>query len=194
MSRFGLAVLGLIVVAAGLFGSMLTFGGPRTGARWHAVSTMPVPEAAAGDLAVPVRGVARSALRDSWNEARDGGARGHHGTDIMAPGGTPVVATAAGTIEKLFTSERGGTTLYQRSADGRWMFYYAHLARYADDIREGERVAAGRVIGYVGDTGDAGPGNTHLHFGLTRMAPGEHWWQGQDVDPYPLLAGTGRRR
>ena len=188
-------MLGLIVAAAAVFGSMLTIGGPgrvRAG-QWSAKA---VPQATIdlSILAVPVTGVARSALRDSWNEAREGGARRHQGTDIMAPGGTPVVAAAAGTVEKLFTSARGGTALYQRSANGRWMLYYAHLRDYAAGVHEGQQVAAGTVIGHVGDTGDAGPGNTHLHFGLTRMAPGEHWWQGEDTDPYPLLAGNDRRR
>ena len=53
---------------------------------------------------------------------------------------------------------------------------------------------AGDTLGYVGDTGDAGAGNYHLHFGLTRMQPGDRWYQGENVNPYPMLAGTGSRR
>ena len=49
-------------------------------------------------------------------------------------------------------------------------------------------VAAGERLGYVGDTGDAGAGNYHLHFGVSRMQPGQRWWQGEEVNPYPLLA------
>ena len=112
----------------------------------------------------------------------------------MAPGGTPVLAAAPGRIEKLFQSRLGGTTLYVRSPDGAWTYYYAHLAGYAEGVREGMAVRAGDRLGYVGDTGDAGPGNYHLHFGLTRMAPGERWWQGRDVNPYPMLAGKASGR
>ncbi len=108
----------------------------------------------------------------------------------MAPGGTAVLAAAPGRVEKLFTSDLGGLTIYVRSPGGRWIYYYAHLAGYAPGLAEGQAVARGQRIGFVGDTGDAGPGNTHLHFGLQRMAPGERWWQGQSVNPYPLLAGS----
>ncbi|RZK77209.1 MAG: M23 family metallopeptidase, partial [Methylobacterium sp.] len=152
------------------------------------------PRAGPGGLIMPVAGFPAGALRDSWGAARGDGTRAHHGTDLMAAGGTPVVAAAPGTVEKLFQSHDGGTTLYVRSPDGRWSFYYAHLAGYAPRIREGMRVRAGDPLGYVGDTGNAGGGNTHLHFGVSRMAPGERWWQGEPVDPYPLLAGSGARR
>ena len=141
-----------------------------------------------GPLLVPVAGISRSALRDSWGDARGGGTRGHRGLDIMAPRGTPVVAVADGRVEKLFHSRLGGTTLYQRSADGGWVYYYAHLSGYAPGMAAGRAVRAGETIAYVGDTGDAGPGNYHLHFAITRMRPGEGWWQGADVNPYPILA------
>ncbi len=143
---------------------------------------------------MPVAGIPRGALRDSWGDARGDGTRGHHGTDILAPGGTLVLAAAPGRVEKLFQSRLGGITLYVRSPDRAWTYYYAHLAGYAAGVREGMVVKAGDALGYVGDTGDAGAGNYHLHFGMTRMAPGERWWQGRDVNPYPLLAGTGSPR
>ena len=78
----------------------------------------------------------------------------------MAPRGTPVLAAAGGTVEKLFESERGGHTLYVRSPDGRWIYYYAHLDAYAPGVREGRRCAPGEPIGYVGDTGNAGRGRS----------------------------------
>lgn len=138
-------------------------------------------------LIVPVAGLDVAKLRSNWGEAR--GARPHQGLDIMAPAGTPVIAAAAGTVEKLYFSKGGGgITLYQRS--GRWMLYYAHLRGYASGIAEGQQVRAGETLAYVGDTGNAGAGNFHLHFGVARMAPGEGWWQGTPVDPYPLLAGA----
>lgn len=193
MTRLGAIILLIIVVAVVGFASMLSFGAsPVRPARIErAAPKADVAAARLGSIAglsVPVAGVGRGALRDSWGEARDGGERGHHGIDIMAPGGTPVIATADGRIEKLFESGRGGTTLYQRSADGRWMYYYAHLAGYASGLREGLRVRRGQLLGYVGDSGNAGAGNYHLHFGLSRMTPSERWWQGESVDPYPLLA------
>lgn len=139
-------------------------------------------------LIVPVQGVRPDRLRSNWGEARGGGMRAHQGLDIIAPANTPVIAAADGRVEKLYYSNGGGgITLYQRSADGGWIYYYAHLAGYAPGIAEGRSVRAGDVLGYVGDTGNAGTGNYHLHFGVSRMAPGERWHQGTPVDPYPLL-------
>jgi murein DD-endopeptidase MepM/ murein hydrolase activator NlpD len=192
MTRLGAIISAMIVLAVIGFASMLSFGpAPATPEQAGVSRDVPAPASTpttSEGLRVPVAGVPRSAIRDSWGEARDGGARGHHGTDIMARAGTPVIAAADGWVEKLFESGRGGTTLYQRSADRRWTYYYAHLAGYAPGVREGMRVRAGQVLGYVGDTGDAGAGNYHLHFGLTRMHGGERWWQGDNVNPYPLLA------
>lgn len=142
-------------------------------------------------LTVPVQGVERSKITDTWGDARANG-RTHQGTDIMAPGGTPVIAAAAGTIEKLFYSNGGGgITLYERSPDRLWQYYYAHLQGYAPGIHEGQVVQAGELLGFVGDTGNAGTGNFHLHFGISRMQPEDGWWKGLPVNPYPLLAGTG---
>lgn len=147
-------------------------------------------DAPAPMLIVPVAGVDVAQLRSSWGDVRGGGRRGHQGLDVMAPMGAPVVAAADGRVEKLYFSKGGGgITLYQRSGDGRWMYYYAHLRGYAPGIAEGQGVSAGETLAYVGDTGNAGAGNYHLHFAVARMAPGEGWWQGTPVDPYPLLAG-----
>ena len=152
-----------------------------------------VERVAPGALLVPVQGHARATLIDSWGDGRSGG-RSHKGIDLMAAEGTPVVAVADGVVEKLFDSRLGGTTLYLRSRDGKWLYYYAHLRDYARDMREGMPVRAGRVLGYVGDTGDAGPGNHHLHFSASRMKAGERWYEGEDVNPYPLLADKPGRR
>lgn len=147
-----------------------------------------------GPLIVPVRGIVRTHLTDTWGDSRGGGTRVHQAIDIIAPAGTPVIAAMPGTVEKLFISARGGTTAYVRSHDGGWMAYYAHLQRYADNLREGQAVRRGDVIGYVGDTGNSGAGNYHLHFALARMRPGEKWYQGTPVNPYPLLAGQAPLR
>jgi peptidoglycan LD-endopeptidase LytH len=148
----------------------------------------------AGDLVMPVAGVRRSQIEDTWGQSREQGARVHQAIDIPARGGTSVVAAMAGRIEKLFMSPRGGITAYVRSGDGRWLAYYAHLSGYAAGVHEGQAVVAGQQIGFVGDTGNAGPGNTHLHFALHRMAPGDRWYQGTPVNPYPLLAATPAAR
>lgn len=187
MSRVGWVVLALVVIVGALFVSMTRFS--VSGRPPSPPSTPPVVDDGAA-LGVPVAGVARAAITDSWGDPRGEGGRTHQGTDIMAPGGTAVLAAAPGRVDKLFTSDLGGLTIYVRSPGGRWVYYYAHLAGYAPGLAEGQTVARGQRIGYVGDTGDAGAGNTHLHFGLQRMAPGEGWWQGQAVNPYPLLAGS----
>lgn len=140
-------------------------------------------------LAIPVAGVRPEQLVDTFTQARAGG-RVHDATDIMAPRGTPVVAAAEGTVEKLFFSHGGGgITAYVRSSDGRWMYYYAHLDRYAPGLAEGQHLRRGDPIGFVGSTGDASPAAPHLHFAISRMAPGDGFWQGTPINPYPLLAG-----
>ena len=147
-----------------------------------------------GPVTVPVAGVAVHQLVNSWHDARDNGARVHEALDIPAPAGTPVNAAMAGKVEKLFVSKAGGLTVYVRSMDTKWIAYYAHLQRYADGLTEGQRVEQGSTIGFVGDTGNSGVGNNHLHFALARMQPGERWFQGEPVNPYPLLAAKAPKR
>jgi peptidoglycan LD-endopeptidase LytH len=140
-------------------------------------------------LALPVVGVKPGQLVDTFAAARSAGRR-HDAIDIMAPEGTPVIAAADGTIEKLFFSHGGGgITIYERSPDGKWMYYYAHLQGYAPGLAEGQQVKRGQVIARVDHTGDASPAGPHLHFAINSMAPGQRWWQGTPIDPYPLLAG-----
>jgi septal ring factor EnvC (AmiA/AmiB activator) len=141
-------------------------------------------------LALPVAGVKQSELTDTYTQARAGGARVHDAIDIMAAEGTPVVAAAPGKVEKIFYSNGGGgNTVYVRSPDGRWTYYYAHLSAYAPGLHEGQAVRRGSPIGYVGHTGNASPDGPHLHFAINRMEPGQKWYQGSPINPYPLLAG-----
>src|SRR5688500_9748217 len=141
-------------------------------------------------LAIPVAGVKAEQLVDTFTQARAGGNRVHDAIDIMAPTGTPVLAAAPGTIDKIFFSEGGGgKTVYVRSDDGRWNYYYAHLNDYAPGLKEGQQVTRGTRLGTVGFTGNANPAGPHLHFAINRMAPGEKWYDGTPVNPYPLLAG-----
>ena len=142
-------------------------------------------------LAIPVAGVRAGQLTDTFTQARAGGQRIHDAIDIMAADGTPVLAAAPGTVEKLFFSQGGGgISAYVRSNDGRWIYYYAHLQGYAPGLAEGQKVRRGQLIGYVGHTGNASPGGPHLHFAIHRMQPGEQWHQGSAINPYPLLAGN----
>jgi murein DD-endopeptidase MepM/ murein hydrolase activator NlpD len=145
-------------------------------------------QVAPSGLAIPVIGVKPDQLTDTFDQARSEGRR-HDAIDIMAAEGTPVIAAADGTIEKFFNSVRGGMTIYERSADGKWMYYYAHLSAYAPGLAEGQQVKRGQVIARVGHTGDASAAGPHLHFAINSMAPGERWWNGTPINPYPLLAG-----
>ncbi len=138
-------------------------------------------------LIVPVRGVARSAMRDMFDQAR--GARRHEAIDILAPRGTPVIAADDGVVKKLFTSIPGGLTVYQFDPDERFCYYYAHLDGYVDGLHEGQQLRRGEIIGYVGTTGNAPKDTPHLHFALIRLDPEKRWWKGTYVNPYPLLAG-----
>ncbi|HEX8246018.1 MAG TPA: M23 family metallopeptidase [Longimicrobium sp.] len=146
----------------------------------------PLPPAAPGQLLVPVQGVTPAQLRDTYSQARGQG-RVHDAIDIAAARGTPVLATADGRVLKLFASDRGGTTLYQLGTDGRTIYYYAHLDRYAAGIAEGKTLRQGDVIGYVGNSGNAGAGNYHLHFEITTTADPKRFWAGTPQNPYPLL-------
>ena len=139
-------------------------------------------------LAIPVVGIQAAELIDTYDAARGAGRR-HDAIDIMAAEGTPVIAAADGTIEKLFNSVRGGLTIYERSPDQKWVYYYAHLSAYAPGLAEGQQVKRGQVIARVGHTGDASAAGPHLHFAINSMAPGERWWNGTAINPYPLLAG-----
>jgi murein DD-endopeptidase MepM/ murein hydrolase activator NlpD len=136
---------------------------------------------------MPVAGVDLSALQDTFSEAR-GGTRSHRALDIPAPRGTPVLATADGVVRKLFTSVRGGLTVYQFDLEERYCYYYAHLDAYAPSLHEGQLLRRGDLIGTVGATGNARKDAPHLHFAVTRLDPDKRWWGGTPVDPYPLLA------
>lgn len=137
-------------------------------------------------LAVPVVGIQPTALSDNYEQSR--GSRTHEAIDILAPAGTPVVAVDDGRIAKLFTSKPGGLTVYQFDPTAHLAYYYAHLQRYADGVREGMAVQRGTLIGYVGSSGNANPATPHLHFAVFRLGTPPQWWQGAPVNPYPALS------
>jgi murein DD-endopeptidase MepM/ murein hydrolase activator NlpD len=125
-------------------------------------------------------------LRDTYSDARGSGRR-HDAIDIMAARGTPVLAAASSTVVKRDHGARGGTALYALGDDGRTVYYYAHLDGYADGITPGTKLNAGDVIGYVGNTGNAGPNNYHLHFEITTTKDPRRYWGGASTNPYPIL-------
>lgn len=142
---------------------------------------------APGTLQIPVTGVKASALIDTFTDSRADG-RVHDAIDIPAPRGTPVLAAAAGTVERLFTSKLGGTTVYLRSTDRRVVYYYAHLEAYAPGLAEGQVLAAGAPIGFVGSSGNADPAVPHLHFAVLTTAPEAKWYDpATAVNPFPLF-------
>lgn len=158
-------------------------------------SSTPTPEPAnfVGriNLIIPVAGVPPEQLLDTYTDARSEG-RTHDAIDIMAPAETPVLAAADGKILKLFQSERGGTTIYQLSTSQELVFYYAHLSHYVAGLTEGNVVKQGEVIAYVGDTGNAGTGNFHLHFSIAVVTDPKRYWEGTNINPYPLLQNRAR--
>lgn len=137
-------------------------------------------------LLLPVQGVRPEELVDTFGEARSAG-HTHEAIDIMAPRGTPVLAATDGRLLRLFTSDHGGLTLYQIGPDSTTVYYYAHLDGYAEGLREGQTLQQGQVLGYVGDTGNAVPGNTHLHFAIWTVDDPADFWNGPPINPYPLL-------
>ncbi|MGH3110771.1 MAG: choice-of-anchor P family protein [Gaiellaceae bacterium] len=128
---------------------------------------------------------------DSFGAPRPGVEGGwHHGEDIFAPEGAPVLAVADGTIHTVGFNRLGGYRLWLRDTFGN-DFYYAHLSAYSPLAIEGRSVEAGDVIGFVGDTGDADGGSPHLHFEIHPAAMVGLGYDGV-VAPYPILVAWGR--
>jgi murein DD-endopeptidase MepM/ murein hydrolase activator NlpD len=137
-------------------------------------------------LTVPVRGVRRSQLQDTFAAARSRG-RNHQAIDIMAPWGTPVLAADDGRLEKISHNAAGGLAAYQSDPSGQFVYYYAHLAGYAQGLREGQPLRRGDVIGYVGATGNAPKHAPHLHFAVMQLTHKGRWWGGEALNPYAAL-------
>lgn len=136
-------------------------------------------------LPMPVRGVAPRALRDTFGAPRPGDRR-HEGIDIFAARGTPVVATTHGIVTRIGENRLGGTVVWVLGPGGD-RHYYAHLDSVAN-IRAGQRVTVGDVLGSVGNTGNARGTPPHLHYGIYRRGISA-------INPYALLtvrpAGSG---
>lgn len=150
------------------------------------MTAAPPDELIRRDLEIPVDGVKRSDLVDTFEDRR-GIARTHEALDILAPRNTPVKAVEDGTIARLFESKAGGTTIYQFDPTQQYCYYYAHLERYASGLGEGDRVKKGQVIGYVGTSGNAPKNTPHLHFAVFKLTSARHWWEGTPINPYGIL-------
>jgi len=147
----------------------------------------PEEELARRNLQFPIEHADVERLKGMFAERRGGGARPHEAVDILAPRHTPVYAVENGTIAKLFFSKAGGNTIYQFDPSRRFCYYYAHLDRYADGLRDGQHVSRADVLGYVGTSGNAPPDTPHLHFAIFQLTAAHHWWQGTAIDPYPVF-------
>ena len=140
---------------------------------------------AARDLQFPVDGIRPDSVRDTFDDGRPG--HRHEALDIMAPRGTPVRAVDDGRLVKLFDSKPGGLTVYQFDPASQLAYYYAHLDRYAEGLREGMQLRRGDLIGYVGTTGNAAPDAPHLHFAVFLLGPEKQWWKGEALNPHSAL-------
>ncbi|HUF65277.1 MAG TPA: M23 family metallopeptidase [Gemmatimonadaceae bacterium] len=147
-------------------------------------------EELAARLVIPVAGIERDELRDTYAESR--GSRPHDAIDIPAPRGTAVVSATAGRLLKLHNSVPGGLMVYAADASDRFLLMYGHLDGYAPGLSEGMLLRQGQLLGYVGTTGNAPHETPHLHLAIARGRPSVSWWRGTPVNPYPLL--TRRER
>jgi peptidoglycan LD-endopeptidase LytH len=143
-----------------------------------------------GHLRMPIDGIDIESFKGGFDERR-GSDRPHEAVDVLSPRNTPVHAVENGTIAKLFYSKAGGLTIYQFDPSGRFCYYYAHLERYADGLHDGQTIAQGDVIGYVGTSGNAPANTPHLHFAVFELKGDRKWWQGTAVDPYGVFKNRG---
>ncbi|MFP5390213.1 MAG: M23 family metallopeptidase [Gammaproteobacteria bacterium] len=143
------------------------------------LSAMPAP----ATLPMPIASVAPRGLADTWGAAR-APARRHEGIDIFAKKGTPILSTTEGVVLHSGQNQLGGNVVWIMGPAGH-RHYYAHLDTFAG-LSRGQRIAAGTVVGYVGNTGNARTTPPHLHYGIYTI--------GGAINPYLLLAGPAPRQ
>ena len=186
---------GRLLVSAVLAGAVIVHPHPRVSARAPAALTLDLAATAArpavrlevvadrpGGLVFPLSPTPRCDILDSFGDPRSAG-RSHEGVDMLATLGQPVYAAADGVLTDQYVAGRSDSVLSGNAwrltaADGT-VFFYAHLSAFAPGLRVGSVVVAGQQIGSVGDTGNPGAGNFHLHFELQR--------NGTPIDSLPLL-------
>lgn len=148
-------------------------------------SAQAVRELRSKKLALPIENFDVARIKGSFYEMHGGVM--HGAADMLAPRNTPVRAVENGTITRLFNSKLGGLTIYEADPTGRFVYYYAHLEKYADNIHDGDAVKKGEVIGYVGTSGNAPPNTPHLHFSVGVGNALKKWWVTSSVDPYEVF-------
>jgi murein DD-endopeptidase MepM/ murein hydrolase activator NlpD len=170
-----------ILLALALLGVLIYLGKPLAQRAWYFVqlNRMPVPE----QLPMPIASLKPRSLADTWQAPRAPGRR-HEGIDIFAKQGTPIVATTEGIVLRQGENSLGGNVVWVLGPGGQ-RHYYAHLDKFAD-LTMGQRIEAGTVVGYVGNTGNARTTPAHLHYGIYTRAGA--------INPYPLLAGKAVTR
>ena len=141
-------------------------------------------------LVLPVAGIRPDQLTDSFDEPRDG-TRRHRAIDILAPRGTPVLAADDGRVLRVSWNSAGGNTVYATDSDSRIVYYYAHLDHYHEPIAAGMPLTKGDTIGFVGTTGNAPKDIPHLHFQVMRMPHDAKYWNGEPINPFPILRSEG---
>ena len=137
-------------------------------------------------IGIPVAGAAVGNLQDTFDEGRDGG-RVHRALDIMAPRGTAVLAADSGRVLRIGASGLGGNVIYATDPLGRIVYYYAHLDAHQPGLTQGATIARGDTLGFVGTTGNAPKDAPHLHFQVMRMPSDGKYWDGDPINPYPLI-------
>ena len=173
-----LAALAALAAAAAATASPREVGLPR----------VVVPVLDGGDWVFPVAGSQAGAADNFGADRAD--VLYHHGDDIFAPEGTPVVAVADGTLSLVGDNPLGGLRLWLRDRQGN-EFYYAHLEGFAPAARDGASVRAGELLGYVGHTGDAERTPPHLHFEVHPVSLLALGYDGA-TDPWPYLQSWRR--
>lgn len=134
-------------------------------------------------LLMPVEGVRVAGVADTWGGPRSGG-RSHEGQDIFAPRGTPVFSATSGYVYRIGQNPLGGNVVVVIGAGGR-RYYYAHLEGSAKGLVEGQAVTVDTLLGYVGDSGNAGGTPPHLHLGMYGGSYQKCDWNA--LDPLPFL-------
>jgi murein DD-endopeptidase MepM/ murein hydrolase activator NlpD len=127
-------------------------------------------------VTIPVRGVDRGDLSDTWGDSRSGG-RSHQGVDIFARRNALIVSATEGVVVRVGENRLGGRTITVMGPGG-WRHYYAHLEKWAGR-EEGDWVLPGDVIGFVGTTGNAPRDAPHLHYGIYTSEGA--------INPFPFL-------
>lgn len=130
------------------------------------------------EMAIPVAGVTLKSISPNFGDPRDGGARTHEGEDIIAARGSLVISPTDAVVTSTGKSDSPGIYVYTANPGGE-RFAYFHLDSIAERVKPGTVLKPGDIIGFVGNTGNASGGVTHLHFEIRDGRT--------PTDPFPRL-------